>query len=190
MNPIPFARTSLVVTLLALPAGAFAQSAFAQSAAAPASPASQTGPASPTGPATTAGPSVARAAASTAPEGRREGQVERRIRTLHARLKITPQQEAQWEQFAQVMRDNARNADQISAERAQRLNQQMSAVDDLQSYAEITQAHAQDVQRLVPAFQALYNSLSPEQRTLADQVFRNRAERFQRRAQQRMSHHG
>jgi periplasmic protein CpxP/Spy len=49
----------------------------------------------------------------------------------------------------------------------------LNAVENMQSYANIAQRHAQDVQRLVPAFQNLYNSLSDEQRRTADQVFRS-----------------
>ena len=61
------------------------------------------------------------------------------------------------------MRDNARNMDQTFKERAQNF-QSLNAVENMQSYAEIAQRHARDVQRLVPAFQNLYNSLSDEQR--------------------------
>lgn len=168
MEPIPLARICLFATLLVAPSGTFAQG--------------QPGPANPPG---AGGPGAAPpAAADTATPGRRESLLERHIRTLHARLKITPEQEGTWGQFTAVMRENARNADQANAERRDRLGQNLSAIDNLQSYAALALAHAQGVQRLVPAFQAVYNSFSPEQRTLADQLFRNRSERIERR----MSH--
>lgn len=167
MEPIPLARICLFAILLVAPSGAFAQG--------------QPGPANPPG----AGePAAAPAAPDTATPGRRESLLERHIRTLHARLRITPEQEGTWEQFTAVMRENARTADQANAERQDRLRQNLSAIDNLQSYAALALAHAQGVQRLVPAFQAVYNSFSPEQRALADQLFRNRAERIERR----MSH--
>jgi protein CpxP len=37
-----------------------------------------------------------------------EERVERRIKELHTQLRITPAEEPQWNQFAQVMRENAR----------------------------------------------------------------------------------
>jgi len=46
-----------------------------------------------------------------------------------------------------------------------------SRSENMKSYADIAQRHAQDVQRPVPAFQNLYNSLSDEQRRTADRCF-------------------
>jgi hypothetical protein len=64
--------------------------------------------------------------------------------------------------------------DQVYQQRAEKLGS-MSAVDNMQSYAQIEQQRAQDVQKLVPAFQALYTSLSDQQKKTADQIFRNYA---------------
>jgi hypothetical protein len=97
--------------------------------------------------------------------------VDRRIADLHARLHITPQQSQQWDQFAQVMRDNARGLDDMYKARASKISG-MSAVDNMQSYADIEQHRAQDVEKLVPAFQTLYASLSDQQKKTADQLFR------------------
>ena len=44
----------------------------------------------------------------------------------------------------------------------------MNAIDDLRSYAAIAQAHAEDMQRLVPAFETLYGTLTPAQQKDAD----------------------
>ena len=41
-----------------------------------------------------------------------EERVERRIKELHSQLQITPAEEPQWNEFAQVMRENARDMDQ------------------------------------------------------------------------------
>ncbi len=51
----------------------------------------------------------------------------------------------------------------------------MSAVDNLRSYAELEQQRAQDIQKLVPAFQTLYGALSDQQKREADQMFRSYA---------------
>jgi hypothetical protein len=166
-----------LAALLALPAGAMAQATGSTtgSTAAPAAStapttSTQAAPAAPATPVTTPAPRGDRA-------HRAESDVvERRISSLHSRLKITPAQEQQWNAFADVMRANAQAMDQTYASREQQV-QQMSAVQNMQSYAQMAQEHAQDVQKLVPAFQTLYDALSPEQKKIADQTFRSYAER-------------
>ncbi len=96
--------------------------------------------------------------------------VEARIKQLHAQLKITPDQEEQWNAFAQVMRENAQSM-QSQIEQRQRNLDTMSAVDDLNSYQEITSAHAEALKKLIPEFQALYDAMSPDQQKNADAVF-------------------
>lgn len=110
-----------------------------------------------------------------------EERVENRIRELHAQLRITSAEEPQWNQFAEVMRDNARSMDQAFKERAQSF-ESMNAVQNMQSYEKLAQAHAQDLEKLVPAFQNLYDAMPDQQKQLADQVFRTNAEQH---AQQR-----
>ena len=101
--------------------------------------------------------------------------VEARIKQLHSQLGITQTQEPQWEKFAQTMRDNARDMDQVLAQRTQQFAS-MNAVQDMQSYEQVAEAHVQHLQKLVPAFQTLYDSMSPEQKQKADQVFRARSQ--------------
>ncbi|HTR06576.1 MAG TPA: Spy/CpxP family protein refolding chaperone [Paraburkholderia sp.] len=97
--------------------------------------------------------------------------VEERITWLHSQLKITPEQEPQWKAFADVMRTNGQTMAALYKQRMETENTR-NALDDMKQYAQITQAHADDMQKLVTAFEPLYNSLSPEQKTLADQTFR------------------
>jgi hypothetical protein len=47
----------------------------------------------------------------------------------------------------------------------------------MQSYAQLSQQHAEDMQKLSAAFQTLYDSMSPDQKQNADAVFRGRATR-------------
>jgi hypothetical protein len=96
--------------------------------------------------------------------------VEARIKQLHDQLKITPEQEDKWNAFGQVMRENAQ-AMQSQIEQRVKNQQNMNALDDLTSYEQITETHAEGVKRLVPAFQALYDGMSPEQKKNADMVF-------------------
>jgi LTXXQ motif family protein len=102
--------------------------------------------------------------------------VEARIAELHKQLKITDAQREVWTNFTQVMRENAQTVRSLADQR--NLNQKtMSAVDDLNSYEAITEAHAEGLKKLVPAFRALYDAMSPEQNRNADAVF----SRFNRR---------
>lgn len=99
-----------------------------------------------------------------------QSHVERRIKTLHDQLKITEAEEPQWTALAQVMRDNAQAVGTLAAERRQKA-QSMSAVDDLRAYQAIAEAHAAGIAKLVPAFQALYAVMPPDQQKNADAVF-------------------
>ncbi|MFC0398470.1 Spy/CpxP family protein refolding chaperone [Paraburkholderia rhizosphaerae] len=121
----------------------------------------------------TAAPSAAPAmsAASGADKSaRREERVEQRIAYLHQALKITPQQETQWNAFADVMRGNGATMSELFEQR--HANKNISALDDMKQYAEIAQAHADGTKKLVDAFQPLYDSMPAEQKKLADVTFR------------------
>ncbi|MDR3531781.1 MAG: Spy/CpxP family protein refolding chaperone [Rhodopila sp.] len=97
--------------------------------------------------------------------------VEQHIARLHAQLHITPAQQAQWDQFAQVMRDNAKDMHHTLEQRGASFAS-MNAAENMQSYAQIALQHAQDTQKLATAFQALYASMSDDQKKIADGVFR------------------
>jgi periplasmic protein CpxP/Spy len=98
--------------------------------------------------------------------------VEERIRELHAQLQITPAQEDLWINVAQVMRDNARTMDAHTQAQAAKA-QTMTALDALETYTDIVEAHAEGLKKFTPAFEALYNSMSDAQKQQADTVFRN-----------------
>jgi len=125
-------------------------------------------------PATGAGTPASAPAAHTTRHAR--GGIDQRIADLHTRLKITPAQEAQWNQVADVMRQNAAAVEAAIKERVQSAKT-MTAMDNLQSYEKIAQAHEQGLEKLIPVFQTLYNSMSDEQKKNADAVFRATAER-------------
>jgi periplasmic protein CpxP/Spy len=158
MTSVPFDRIAaaavISLAILAAPLGAAAQTST------PASPA-----ASPPA-ATTAKPAKAKASPAE--------RVETRIKNLHASLMITPDQEADWNNVAQAMRDDAKEIEQLArARRAKRST--MTAVDDLRSYEAIADAHADGLKKLVPAFDALYDKMSDAQKKNADAVFAHRS---------------
>jgi len=90
--------------------------------------------------------------------------LESRIKTLHDKLKITEAQEGLWQGVADAMRDNARNMGvllkRIKSEKAADRN----AVTDMKAYGEIAEAHAKSIKNFIPAFEALYDGLSEDQK--------------------------
>lgn len=106
--------------------------------------------------------------------------IEQYITNLHKQLKITPDQEAQWKQVADVMRQNSTAMQTATKDYSQNVKT-MSAVDDLKSYQKIVQTHEEALQRLLPVFQTLYDSMPDAQKKAADQVFSGSIARAARR---------
>jgi len=100
-----------------------------------------------------------------------EDHVEAHITSMHARLKITQAQEDQWAKVAQVMRDNEKAIEPLMKARKENAKT-MTAVDDLKSYGEITDAHADGIKKFTPVFATLYESMSDVQKKAADALFR------------------
>ena len=92
---------------------------------------------------------------------------EEHIADLKVRMRITPAQQRPWDVFTGIMRQNAQHQEALHAAGATA----RSATDMLRAYAATVQGHADDMQRLVPAFDALYATMTPDQRAAADQVF-------------------
>ncbi|HVC51821.1 MAG TPA: Spy/CpxP family protein refolding chaperone [Stellaceae bacterium] len=144
--------------------------AFAQSTTSPAAP---THPAAP--PAAAAPPGAAPSNALPGLPKDIQTRVEQHIKQLHAQLHITAAEEQQWNAFADVMRRNAADMGEAFRHREQEFAS-MNALQNMQSYAKIAEEHAERLQKLVTAFETLYNALPESQQKLADQVFRERAE--------------
>ena len=101
-----------------------------------------------------------------------EDRTELRIKDLHAKLKITSAQEEQWGKVAQAMLDDAKIMDALTQTRVDHAKD-MTAVDDLKSYGEIADAHANGIKKLTPVFADLYTNMSDVQKKEADTLFRN-----------------
>jgi hypothetical protein len=97
--------------------------------------------------------------------------VTERIKYLHDRLRITPAQEPLWAKVAEAMRDSAKAVAPIINERVQRAKTG-DAIDYLSSYEKLGEAQLEGLKKFSVAFQELYNSLSDEQKKIADSVFR------------------
>ena len=93
------------------------------------------------------------------------------IAHLHEELKILPPQEPLFQKLADVMRENAETMGTLAKRRADAAKT-MTAVEDLKSYAEISEAHAEGTKKMISAFQPLYDSMSDDQKKIADEEFR------------------
>jgi periplasmic protein CpxP/Spy len=123
-------------------------------------------------------PAHAQSAATTPTQQMQQTQtrgetVEQRITTLHAQLKITPAEDAKWNSVAQAMRDNAAAMEKLVADKTAKGQQNMTAVDDMKTYAEFAQAHVDGLKNLTSSFETLYDAMPGPQKKLADQVFEN-----------------
>jgi periplasmic protein CpxP/Spy len=105
-------------------------------------------------------------APAAAPSGGSE--VDRQIADLKKQLKITPQQEPQFNAFAEVMRSNEQDLEKLMQQGS--ANRQPNAVEELKQAQQFTETQAAGLKRLVPALQALYDTLSDQQKKTADQV--------------------
>ncbi len=104
------------------------------------------------------------------------------IAHLHEKFQITPAQEPLFQKLAEVMRENAETMSALAKKRADSAKTS-TAVDDLKSYSEISEAHAAGTKKMIPAFQALYDSLSDAQKKAADDEFREHYSQHHHRMQ-------
>jgi len=96
--------------------------------------------------------------------------IDGRIAYLKAELKITPQQEPQFDRVAQAMRDNAAARDQAMQKMRGDRDQPKNAVERLELRQQLAAERAQDSQRFLNAFKPLYASLSDDQKKAADDM--------------------
>jgi predicted nucleic acid-binding Zn-ribbon protein len=93
-----------------------------------------------------------------------------RIKELKGELKITEAQEVLWNNFTQVMRENAKEMDALtkgSAENAKTMN----AVEHMKFHSQIAETRLNQMKKLIPPFEALYAGLSDEQKKITDTIF-------------------
>jgi hypothetical protein len=101
-----------------------------------------------------------------------DAKVEARIKAMRSKLHITAAQETQWTAVAGVMRDNAHAMADLREEATEQAKS-MGAIDHIKSYAAITDAQAAGIHKFLPAFQALYDTMSDAQKKSADALFRS-----------------
>ena len=96
---------------------------------------------------------------------------EAQIKQLQGTLNITTAQEPLWNNLTQVMRENAKDMDALKKERAEQTGT-MNAVEHMKFHSQITQSHLSQMNKLIPPFEAFYDSLSDQQKNITDIVFR------------------
>jgi len=96
---------------------------------------------------------------------------EAQIKQLQGTLNITEAQEALWNNLTQVMRENAKEMDALSKERSEHIKT-MNAVERMKFHSQTTEAQFNQLNKLIPPFEALYSSMSDDQRKTTDTIFR------------------
>jgi protein CpxP len=107
--------------------------------------------------------------------------IEGRIAFLHTELKITPEQQAQWDRVAAAMRSNDQDMHKaFETMRANRSTTPLNAVQRLEMRAQFGTLRTQSDQRFLEAFKPLYASLSDNQKQSADELFGQHHHHFRR----------
>jgi hypothetical protein len=96
---------------------------------------------------------------------------EAQIKQLQGALKITEAQKELWINLTQVMRENAKDMDAFTKDRAEN-TKTMNAVEHMKIHSQITEAQLNQMKKLVPPFEALYASMTDEQKKSTDTIFR------------------
>ena len=96
---------------------------------------------------------------------------EAQIKQLQGALNITEAQKELWNNLTQVMRENAKGMDAFTKERAENAKT-MNAVERMKFHSQITEAHSDQLKKLIPPFEAFYASMSDQQKNITDTIFR------------------
>jgi TolA-binding protein len=95
---------------------------------------------------------------------------EAQITQLQGSLNITEAQQPLWNNMTQVMRENARDMDDLNKERAEQ-TAPMNAVEHMKFHSQVTQSHLSQTNKLIPPFEAFYDSMSDQQKNITNIVF-------------------
>ena len=96
---------------------------------------------------------------------------EAQIKQLEGALTITEAQKPLWNDLTQVMRDNAKEMDALTKDKAANA-ETMNSVEHMKLHSQITETHLAQLKKLIPPFEAFYNSQSDEQKKITDTLFR------------------
>lgn len=121
-----------------------------------------------------ADPAFAATAAKKKPAVERMSAVdhtEARIKQLQDSLKITPAQQELWTNLTLVMRENAKEHDSLSKDKSE-ITKTMNAVEAMKFHSQMTESRLAQQKKLIPTFEALYVSMTDDQKKVTDEIFR------------------
>jgi protein CpxP len=183
---LPLAAVALLAAM-GLVEPSFAQQSGAAGGGGNAAAPAQTGNAGPAQAGAAAGNETAGQTAAASRARTPESWAEHQLSRLHRQLHITGGQEADWNKFREVTLAGARDLAQLYRQRADTF-EKMNAVENLKDYQRILQKQAEDLGQKIAAFEALWNTLSPEQKETADRIFRYQEQRREARHLAAMRH--
>jgi hypothetical protein len=96
---------------------------------------------------------------------------EAQIKQLQGALNITDAQKELWNKLTAVMRENANDMDALNKERAEN-TEPMNAVEHMKFHSQVTQSHLAQMNKLIPPFEAFYDSMSDQQKNITNIIFR------------------
>jgi hypothetical protein len=106
--------------------------------------------------------------------GRMTAHVDGRLAFLKTELKITPEQESQWNDYAAAVKDNAKTiGERCTAMMAQSNDKTPSLPERLDAQEQFMMARLDALRAVGKALKPLYAALSDEQKQLADQFIRS-----------------
>lgn len=100
---------------------------------------------------------------------------EAQIKQLQDALNISAAQEELWNNLTKVMRENAKEMDTFSDARAKERSEgtkTLNAVEHMKLHNQIMKVHLDQMEKLIPPFEAFYSSMSDQQKNITDIVFR------------------
>ncbi len=93
------------------------------------------------------------------------------IKQLQGALNITESQKGLWNNFTQAMRENAKDMDAFTKERTETAKT-MNSVERMKFHSQITKTQLDQLEKLIPPFEAFYASMSDQQKNITDIIFR------------------
>ena len=116
-------------------------------------------------------PSLAAEPVAPAPSGRAPYVKVDRVAKLHDALKLTKEQEPQWEIVAKAFRDSDDSSHALAQTRRDNITKGMNAVDNQKAYLAIIHARAEGIAKFIAVLEPFYASLTAEQKKAADAYF-------------------
>lgn len=99
---------------------------------------------------------------------------EAQIKQLQGALNISAAQEESWNNLTRAMRENAKEMDAFRDTRAKERSEgtkTLNAVEQMKLHSQMMKAHLDQMEKLIPPFEAFYSGLSDQQKNITDIIF-------------------